>query len=59
MFTLILFIYAGVMSKGDSVALVNAGDFKTESACVAAGKKSEDLVKSTFKDTRFVCLKKD
>ncbi|WP_455154150.1 hypothetical protein [Cupriavidus campinensis] len=55
-FTLILFLYAGMMSKGDSVALANVPGFTTEQACMAAGKRAVDMTKGTFKDGTFVCV---
>ncbi|MBY4730759.1 hypothetical protein K6V90_09465 [Cupriavidus pauculus] len=55
-FTLILFLYAGMMSKGDSVALSNVPGFATEQACMVAGRKAVDMTKGTFKDGRFVCV---
>lgn len=55
-FTLILFLYAGMMSKGDSVALANVPGFASEQACMAAGRKAVDMTKGTFKDGSFVCV---
>lgn len=55
-YTLILFLYAGMMSKGDSVALSNVPGFATEQACMAAGRKAVDMTKGTFKDGSFVCV---
>lgn len=55
-FTLILFLYAGMMSKGDSVALTNVPGFATEEACIAAGRKAVGMTNSTFKDGKFVCV---
>ncbi len=57
MYILVLFIYAGIMSKGDSVALTSVPGFKTQAACEAAAKQAEGLVKSTLKDVRSMCVK--
>jgi hypothetical protein len=56
---LIIFVHASVLSKGDSMSITNVPGFKTEAACMAAGKKAEDLTKNTTKDTKFVCVKQD
>jgi hypothetical protein len=55
-FILVLFLYAGSFSKGDSVALTSVPGFATEAACMAAGDKSQALVKNTLKDARFICV---
>lgn len=54
---LILYIYAGAMSKGDSVTLTSVA-FETEASCEAAGKKSDQLVSGSFKNVRYICVKK-
>lgn len=55
-FYLVLYIYAGVLAKGDSVSMVSIPQTSKE-ACMAAGKAAEDLVKNSAKELRFVCLK--
>lgn len=55
-FILILFLYAGTFSKGDSVSLTSVPGFATEQACLAAGKKSVEMTNGTFKDGKFVCV---
>lgn len=55
-FTLIVFLYAGMMSKGDSVAITTVPGFVTEQACVAAGQKAVSMTERTFKDGKFVCV---
>ncbi len=57
MWILIIFIYAGTFSKGDSVALTNISGFKTQNACQIAGEKSKQLTDSTFKSARYICVK--
>ena len=54
--TLVLFLYAGVLSRGDSVALQTLPGFTTEATCQEAGRKSAPLIKGTIKDYKFVCL---
>jgi hypothetical protein len=58
-YVLVLFVYAGVLSKGDSVALTNVPGFKSEVLCEEAGKSSVNLAKGTYKDAKFVCLKQE
>ncbi|MFJ3048547.1 hypothetical protein ACIPEN_22155 [Herbaspirillum chlorophenolicum] len=56
-YILVLYIYAGMLAKGDSVTLQVIPGFKTEAECTAAGKASAPLVQGSAKDLRFVCLK--
>lgn len=56
MWTLILFVHAGILSGKDSMAITNVEGFKSQAACVAAGKESESLVKRTTKDLVFTCV---
>ena len=56
---LVLFLHAGMLSDKDSMALTTVPGFKTEAACLAAGKQSEVLAKRTTKEVKFVCLKQD
>lgn len=56
---LVLFLHAGIMSDKDSMAATSVPGFKTEAACLAAGKQSEALAKRTTKEVKFVCLKQD
>jgi hypothetical protein len=58
-YVLVLFLYAGAFSKGDSVSITNVPGFKSEASCVAAGKSGVGLVKDTLKEGRFVCLKQE
>lgn len=57
MWILILYVYAGVMAKGDSVALLQVPNFQTQQACVEAGKQTESFVTMTTKNLKFVCVK--
>ena len=58
-YVLVLFLHAGMLSEKDSMALTTVPGFKSEAACLAAGKQSEALGKRTTKEVRFVCLKQD
>lgn len=58
-YVLVLFLHAGMLSEKDSMALTTVPGFRTESACVAAGKASEVLGKRTTKEVKFVCLKQE
>lgn len=55
-FVLILSMFAGWASKGDSVALVKIEGFKSKESCIAAGNETGILVKGTLKDVKFICL---
>lgn len=55
-FVLVLYIYAGMMSKGDSVALTTIRGFATREDCVRAGENAKGLVANSFKEVRYVCL---
>ena len=55
---LIVYIYAGVMANGDSVALTNISGFKSQQECVSAGQTAQNLVSGTSsKVYKFVCVK--
>ena len=53
---LVIYVYAGIMSKGDSVTLTNVPGFKSQSECIKAGNDSKALVANSYKEQRFVCL---
>lgn len=53
---LILFIYAGVWAKGDSVALTTVPGFKTEQECRVAGEATKKFVEETTKAQKYVCV---
>jgi hypothetical protein len=52
---LIIFVYAGVMSESDSVAIRHVDGFKNKQACEHAA-KSVNLTNGTMKDERKVCV---
>lgn len=56
---LVLFLHAGMLSEKDSMALTTVPGFKSEAACLVAGKQSEALGKRTTKEVKFVCLKQE
>ena len=55
---LVIYIYAGVLASGDSVAITNIPNFATKQECLQAGKDAEGLVTGSSKVYRFVCLRK-
>ena len=59
-YVLVLYIYAGMLAKGDSVALQVIEGFTSEEACQVAGMHGRELVKDSFKDKeyRFSCVPK-
>jgi len=57
--TLVIYIYAGVFAKGDSVAITHITNFKTEASCTAAGKATKPLVSGTAKELEFVCIRQE
>lgn len=56
MYTLIIFIYAGILAKGDSVALDHVPGFETKAACEQAGAATKKFVKGTAKEHEYVCV---
>ena len=59
MWTLVIYIYAGVLAKGDSVTLNNVSGFRSEAHCAAAGSALKPLVAGSAKELRFVCLRSE
>lgn len=57
-FILVMYIFAGPFSKGDSVALTTVGEFAGEQACMKAGQRGTSLTLNTMKEYRFVCVPK-
>jgi hypothetical protein len=57
--TLVIYIYAGMLAQGDSVALTHIQGFKTEQSCASAGNATKPLVKGSAKELRFVCIKQE
>jgi len=57
MWTLIVFVHAGMLSNADSMAITSVPNFFNEVLCQTAGKKTESLTNNTRKDIRWVCVK--
>jgi hypothetical protein len=55
-YALILYIYAGVMARGDSVTLYSV-PMQSLAVCEQAGKAAEGLVRGSLKEYRYVCVK--
>lgn len=55
---LILFFYAGPMSKSDSVALQSVHGFQSAQTCQLAGQQASAMTENTAKASKFVCVKK-
>lgn len=53
---LVIYIYAGMLARGDSVAMATVPQPSLQ-ACQAAGKEAEMLVNGSAKELRFVCIK--
>lgn len=56
--TLVIFIYAGMLAKGDSVALQTLPGWTSKATCEQAGRELDPLVRTTTKELRFVCVKR-
>ena len=57
--TLVIYIYAGMLAKGDSVTLTHIPNFKSEAHCAAAGNVAKPLVHGSAKELRFVCIRQE
>jgi hypothetical protein len=55
-FVLVLYIYAGMLAKGDSVAMQVIDGFTSKESCDVAGMHANELVKNSTKEYRFTCL---
>lgn len=53
---LVIYIYAGILAKGDSVTMVTVPGFTSEKSCKDAGSYGRPLVSGSAKEYRFVCL---
>jgi hypothetical protein len=52
---LIIFAHVGPMGEGNSNALTTA-HFRTESACISAGKAAAEMARGTVKEIDFRCV---
>ena len=57
MWVLVLLAYAGPLSDTDSVA-ITTHEFGSQQACIAAGKATSALTRTTTKVVKFTCAKK-
>jgi len=55
-YILILLVYAGPLSHGDSVAVTHVPGFSSLQSCEAAGKTAESMTNNSLKVTRHVCV---
>ena len=55
---LVIFIYAGMLSKSDSVSITSI-PMLTQQACEVAGVESKKLVQGTYKELKYVCIKSE
>lgn len=56
MWVLLIYIYAGPLADGDSVAMQSVGGWMTEKSCNKAGEQAEALVNGSTKELRFICF---
>lgn len=57
-YVLVIFMYAGLLSSSDSVAMNNIAGFQTKELCEEAGKHSVKEFKNFgFKSGKFVCVR--
>ena len=57
-YVLVIFMYAGMLSQNDSVAMNNVSGFQTKELCEQAGKLTVSEFKNFgFKNGKFVCVK--
>jgi hypothetical protein len=55
-YVLVLYIYAGVLARGDSVSMLSI-PMPSMEICQREGRKAEELVRGSAKEFRFACLK--
>jgi len=55
-FYLVLYVYAGVFAKGDSVSITSIPQDSYQ-ACMDAGNQAKKLVDGSAKELRFTCVK--
>ena len=57
-YILVAYIYAGMMAKGDSVALTKIDTFPTQQSCIDAGEMMKPFVSGSTKNYLYKCLPK-
>lgn len=55
--TLIVFVYAGIMANTDSVALTNVPGFPNKELCDVAGNAALSMDDGTTKNIVYVCVR--
>mgnify|MGYP003489994940 FL=1 len=55
---LLIYVYAGILAKGDSVALTTIPGYVSREACESSARDLPKLVKGTAKEVVYVCLTK-
>ena len=60
MWILIIYIYAGMLASGDSVALLQVQDsiYKTKQECTQQKKELENLVSGSAKELKIACIQR-
>lgn len=53
---LVMYIYAGMLARGDSVA-IHSVPMASEGACEGAAAKAKKLVDGSTKEFRYACLR--
>ena len=56
---LIIYIYAGVLANGDSVAITTIPYFSSKQECMQAGNNAKELVNGSTKVYKYVCINKE
>jgi hypothetical protein len=57
-YVLIIFMYAGLLSEGDSVAMNNVSGFQSKELCEIAGKTTVKEFKNFgFKSGKYTCVR--
>lgn len=56
MWTLVIYIYAGMLAKGDSVALTSVPGFTSKPACIAAADETKGFVSGSTKKIEHACV---
>ena len=57
--TLILFIYAGLLSKTDAVALASVTDIRTAQECSEAGQRATQMTSGSLNVAEYICIEVD
>jgi len=55
-YILIIFIYAGPLANGDSVAIESVPNFTTKASCVKAAEQLKTFTNGTAKVYKYACV---